>query len=479
MATITDLTGYTWVGNNPISSYQNLTANFNIEENDLFMFNKLAPSYESQYIGFFVDFFYNSLFSITIGDNSENIYLDEYNENTEEWVGDSEWGENNSRTLIFLGGSGVTNTDVIKWLEDNGTFKLYEPMHREIGIGTYEFFSTPKIFSSLTIDLNFTSINQDFIGIRFTNESIFYITENNELEVFDNTYNWGKINDYYAFVTVKNTQNVDGTKYLWLFSNWNISQTDYYTLLFNSNGATSGEPPSSQTLKEGTVFNLVDYNPNNLAKTNSTFLGWNTTADVTEVINEIIVTSDTTLYAIFKETKSDVFELKLYQSTAEPNRVNKTSYLTLVNTLQGALRNYTSITDLSVTIEYESVPNFNYIYIPIFNRYYFITDISSVREHLWEISASCDVLMTYKDGLLNCSAFIDRNENSYDQLIIDDKLPIKQGQTVDVHFITNTLFDINSGKYVLQGLNLSIEEDTGTDAQNIDEVVKEVEVNGD
>lgn len=263
----------------------------------------------------------------------------------------------------------------------------------------------------------------------------------------------------------------------WLQQNGTLAKKEtYYTITFNRNGATSGDVPSIQEVVSGTTFELNNYNPGNLAKTDSTFLGWNTTADATEVINEIIVTSDVTLYAIFKETKSDVFELKLYQSTAEPNRVNKTSYLTLVNTIQGALRNYTSITDLSITIEYEPVPNFNYIYIPIFNRYYFVTDISSVREHLWEISASCDVLMTYKDSLLNCSAFIDRNENSYDQLIIDNKLPIKQGQTVDVHFITNTLFDINDGYYVLQGLNLSVEEDTETPS-NVAEV-KEVEVNG-
>lgn len=340
-----------------------------------------------------------------------------------------------------------------------------------------------NIGSQIPIHFNITNdsgnlINYDMMGFG-TGNTLFYGDENGDfIEVYKDGLWKYNFNKNVLFTGMYNNFNKYPKFIQWLQNNGMLfnEAISYYTISFNRNGATSGDSPSNQTLEEGTVFNLVNYNPNNLAKTNSTFLGWNTTADATEVINEIIVTSDVTLYAIFKETKSDVFELKLYQSTAEPNRVNKTSYLTLVNTIQGALRNYTSITDLSITIEYESVPNFNYIYIPIFNRYYFVTDISSVREHLWEISASCDVLMTYKDSLLNCSAFIDRNENSYDQLIIDNKLPIKQGQTVDVHFITNTLFDINDGYYVLQGLNLSVEEDTET--QSTVAEVKEVEVNG-
>lgn len=478
--TITDLTGYKWVGNNPISSYQDLGTEFDFNVDDIYIFLNNVPSYHSQCKGIAINFVPNSSFYFSVYSNTGDAdifgYSDVYNEYDNGWAGDENWEYSDARTLIFSGGSGTTDQTLINWLSENGTLEPYSTVSNIIEKNTYEFVNIPalQIFDTI-LSFNFNSFNRNFIGIRIKDDGIYYVTENDELKVWDNAYRWALIDYHYTFITIKNSQPIDSMKYLWLSSNWNISQTNYYTITFNSNGATSGEPPSSQTLEEGTVFNLLNYNPNNLAKTNNTFLGWNTTADATEVINEIILTSDVTLYAIFKEAKSDVFELKLYQSTAEPNRVNKTSYLTLVKTLQGALRNYTSITDLSITIEYELVPNFNYIYIPIFNRYYFVTDISSVREHLWEISASCDVLMTYKDGLLNCSAFIDRNENSYDQLIIDDKLPIKQGQTVDVHFITNNLFDINSGYYVLQGLNLSVEEDTET--QSIETVDKEVQDN--
>ena len=157
----------------------------------------------------------------------------------------------------------------------------------------------------------------------------------------------------------------------------------------------------------------------------------------------------------------DAFVITFYNNTAETNRVDKTNYLTLVSEISGNLREETPLTDLVITIQQSEVPTFNYAFIKSFNRYYYVTDITSVRNNLWEISLSVDVLMTYKEALLNCTGFIDRNEFEYDTLIVDDKLPLKQGQTVKVDFLTNELFSDTTDdySYVLQGLNLSVEVD--------------------
>ena len=157
----------------------------------------------------------------------------------------------------------------------------------------------------------------------------------------------------------------------------------------------------------------------------------------------------------------DAFVITFYNNTAETNRVDKTNYLTLVSEISGNLREETSLTDLVITIQQSEVPTFNYAFIKSFNRYYYVTDIASVRNNLWEISLSVDVLMTYKEALLNCTGFIDRNEFEYDPLIVDDKLPLKEGQTVKVDFLTNELFSDTTDdySYVLQGLNLSVEAD--------------------
>ena len=80
----------------------------------------------------------------------------------------------------------------------------------------------------------------------------------------------------------------------------------YYTITFDRNGATSGELPPLQDVLSGTTLDLNNYNPGNLAKTDSTFLGWNTDASATTPLSSIIVNSDILLYAIFSDNPKTV-----------------------------------------------------------------------------------------------------------------------------------------------------------------------------
>lgn len=169
------------------------------------------------------------------------------------------------------------------------------------------------------------------------------------------------------------------------------------------------------------------------------------------------VLEDFTFYEVYGKYRpiDTLFSIKLYQNKAEANRVDKTNYITLVKEVLGVLRESTSIIDFSVVLELDTFPNFNYVYIEIFNRYYFVSDIVSLNKNIWEVSLSCDVLMSYKDAINACTGFVDRNENTYNLLIVDDKLPLKQGQTITTTFVNNTLFDDIQGTYVLQGLLVS------------------------
>ena len=80
----------------------------------------------------------------------------------------------------------------------------------------------------------------------------------------------------------------------------------YYTITFNRNGATSGDVPPLQDVLSGTTFDLNNYNPGNLGKTDSTFLGWNTDASATTPLSSIVVNSDILLYAIFSDNPKSV-----------------------------------------------------------------------------------------------------------------------------------------------------------------------------
>ena len=67
----------------------------------------------------------------------------------------------------------------------------------------------------------------------------------------------------------------------------------------------------------------------------------------------------------------------------------------------------------------QDVYEYNYLYIAAFNRYYFIDDIRSAHNNIWEISAHVDVLETYKNDILSNSAVIKRQQNQYN-LYLDD-----------------------------------------------------------
>lgn len=175
------------------------------------------------------------------------------------------------------------------------------------------------------------------------------------------------------------------------------------------------------------------------------------------VNTDVSIYTDASFYTTFSPYRpiTNAFEIDLYQNTAERNRVDKINYLTLQGTLQGALRGECSLTSPVITLELDDVPTFNYVYIEKFGRWYYVTDITSLRANLWMISLTVDVLMTYKDGIQMCSAFIDRNENSYDPFIVDNKLPLKQGQTITEYTLNNTVFTDQTGQFLLTGILVS------------------------
>ena len=129
--------------------------------------------------------------------------------------------------------------------------------------------------------------------------------------------------------------------------------------------------------------------------------------------------------------RNNAFALTLYKNTAEKNRIDKTQYLTSVGEITGYLRNETNIINPSIVIEYDKVIDFNYVYVSTFNRYYFVTNITSVRTNLWRLDMSCDVLMTYKDTILNYECYVSRNENDYNEKIEDKYLPLEYEKVVE------------------------------------------------
>lgn len=107
------------------------------------------------------------------------------------------------------------------------------------------------------------------------------------------------------------------------------------------------------------------------------------------------------------------FQIKLMRYTGENNRINKSLYIAGEYVLEGNLKEDTSIINPVILIQKTTpIPNglYNYMYIGAFGRYYFIDDIKSIHNSMWEISAKVDVLYTYREDILNSKCIIDKSE---------------------------------------------------------------------
>lgn len=180
--------------------------------------------------------------------------------------------------------------------------------------------------------------------------------------------------------------------------------------------------------------------------------------NINEIYN-VAITDNLTFYEVYKDYKppARTFEINLYKNSAEPNRLDKTDYLEQVGTLYGAFRKETSLLQPTLIVELNDIPNFNYCYIPPFNRYYYINNIISIKKGLWELDLSIDVLMSYKLAILNCSGFVERNEFNFNSKLIDDKRVIEQGVDVEEYSVSNSLFD-TTPSFIVQGFALQLEE---------------------
>ena len=97
-------------------------------------------------------------------------------------------------------------------------------------------------------------------------------------------------------------------------------------------------------------------------------------------------------------------DITLYTNSSERQAINKT--LSAGYELTGSLRNESSIINPSILIEIDNPSSYNYAYINEFNRYYFITDMISVRTNLWRINMSVDVLMSFASDILNLDVIV-------------------------------------------------------------------------
>lgn len=126
------------------------------------------------------------------------------------------------------------------------------------------------------------------------------------------------------------------------------------------------------------------------------------------------------------------FDIKFCINSSEKNKVDKT--LTIITTLSGTLRNETSIIDPVIIIEGDlsAYTGCNYMQIETFGRSYFVNNIRSIRNGLFEVSGHVDVLSTYKNAIRKNQAIIRKQQNSWNLYLNDGSLRVYQNPDVIV-----------------------------------------------
>lgn len=141
-------------------------------------------------------------------------------------------------------------------------------------------------------------------------------------------------------------------------------------------------------------------------------------------------------------------EIQLLINNSERQAINKS--LSSGITLLGSLRNESSIINPIILIEIDNPSGYNYMYIPEFGRYYFITDAVSVRTGLWRISGAVDVLMSFASDILNLNVIVSDlslGEEKASTYIEGEQWKSTVKTMTDVINFPNGLLD--SGEYIL------------------------------
>ena len=137
--------------------------------------------------------------------------------------------------------------------------------------------------------------------------------------------------------------------------------------------------------------------------------------------------------------------IKLYKTSSPYNQITKT--LSNELSLTGTYKDNISILEPEVLISTSTnINQYNYMYIADNERYYFI-DIDIVRDGLYRIKGSVDVLYSHKAEILNNKAVVKRQANQYNLYLNDDIFKVYNKTNV----ITKNFpygFDRN-GSYIL------------------------------
>ena len=112
-------------------------------------------------------------------------------------------------------------------------------------------------------------------------------------------------------------------------------------------------------------------------------------------------------------------DIKLYHCSSDPRVVTK-DISDMVSYNSATARDAFDVMGGIIIIATASdLSDYNYAYITDVGRYYYITDITVLRDGVWQLTLAVDVLMTYNTAIRALHGTVDRQTNVNNGYISD------------------------------------------------------------
>lgn len=138
--------------------------------------------------------------------------------------------------------------------------------------------------------------------------------------------------------------------------------------------------------------------------------------------------------------------ITVYFSTGS-KRENSTKQLAMTLHHDCVYKNGCDMLNPTLLLELDSEAFPSYTAFKIENRYFNVTDIRSVRDNLFEITGTVDVLATYKENILATTAYTIYDSVANSELV-DNRLPMKTTKSVKASSVACPL-EVDGGCYIL------------------------------
>lgn len=120
--------------------------------------------------------------------------------------------------------------------------------------------------------------------------------------------------------------------------------------------------------------------------------------------------------------------VKAYKTESSANTINK--IINFVADIDVKFKDEVNIYNPTIALKYDDLIDFNYMYIEKFNRYYFIETVEVFPNKIYHLTLKCDVLMSFKDDILNSYGNITRQTNYNDYYDFDYSSEVRKESNI-------------------------------------------------